>query len=136
MLFTSKTKVRVRYGETDQMGYVYYGNYASFIETGRLEWLRDLGISYKQMEAEGIMLPVHTYTIKYIKPALYDDELTIVTKLKALPTVRIEFAYEIYNSDNVKIATAETTLVFVDAKTRKPIRCPDYILKQIEKKSV
>ena len=135
MLPTFKSKIRVRYGETDQMGYVYYGNYASFIETARLEWLKNIGVSYKKMEEDGIMLPVYEYKIKYIKPAGYDDELVIVTKLEALPTVRIKFSYEIFNADNTKIGTAETTLVFVDAVTRKPIRCPDYLIKRIEKYS-
>ena len=128
----NKSKIRVRYGETDQMGYVYYGNYASYIETARLEWLKKIGISYKKMEEEGIMLPVYQYSIKYIKPAHYDDELVIVTKLRTMPTVKIQFDYEIFNADNTKIGTAETTLVFVDSITRKPIRCPDYLIKRIE----
>jgi len=131
-MHTSKTFVKVRYGETDQMGYVYHGNYAQFIEMGRLEWLRELGLSYKEMEGNGVMLPVYSLNIRYIKPAFYDDQLTIITTIKTLPSTRIEFYYEIFNPLNQLITTAETTLIFVDMKTKRPIKCPDYILERIE----
>ncbi len=131
-MYKSKTNLRVRYGETDQMGYVYHGNYAAYIEVGRLEWLRDLGISYKDMEEEGIMLPVYNISIRYIQPAFYDDVLEITTTIKKTPTVRIEFMYEIRNQKNELVTTAETTLVFLNKKSRKPIKCPTYFLEKLQ----
>jgi len=128
----STTKLRVRYGETDQMGYVYHGNYAPYIEIGRLEWLRDLGISYKEMEANGIMLPVYAISIRYIQPAYYDDVLEITTSIKKIPSVRIEFQYEIRNQNNELITTAETTLVFLNKKSGRPTKCPNYFLEKIK----
>jgi acyl-CoA thioester hydrolase len=126
-------KVRVRYGETDQMGFVYHGNYAQYFEMGRLEWLRNLGISYKKMEEEGIMLPVYSLNIRFVKSAFYDDLLSITTSIKKTPSVRIEFMYEIHNQNGELITTAETTLVFIDMKSGKPIKCPDSILKKLDK---
>ncbi len=128
----NKTNIQVRYGETDQMGYVYHGNYASFFEIGRLDWLRNMGISYKEMEKKGIMLPVYSINIRYIHPAFYDDILTITTSVKKIPTAKIEFIYEIHNQKNELITTGATTLVFVNMETRKPTRCPEYILNAIE----
>jgi acyl-CoA thioester hydrolase len=125
------TTLRVRYGETDQMGYVYHGNYAQFIEIGRLEWLRSLDISYKEMEENGIMLPVYALNTRFIKPAFYDDVLSIKTTLKKTPSVRIEFIYEIYNQKGELITTAETTLVFIDMKSNRPVKCPDYLLRKM-----
>lgn len=131
-MYINKFSFRVRYGETDQMGIVYHGNYAAYIEMGRLEWLRELGISYKEMEENGIMLPVYALNVRYIKSAYYDDILTISTTIKKTPAARIEFVYEIYNQKNDLITTAETTLVFVNMKTNRPIRCPDYILNKLK----
>lgn len=125
-------KERVRYAETDRMGYCYYGNYARYFEIGRVEALRNLGCSYKTMEEEGIMLPVLDYSVKYIKPAYYDDELNITTIIKTLPGVRIHFEYEIHNQENTLIAKAETTLVFVDAKTMKPTKAPSDLIHQLK----
>ncbi len=124
-------KTRVRYAETDQMGFVYHGNYAQYIEMGRLEWLRDLGISYKEMEENNIMLPVYSIAIRYIKSAFYDEILSITTTIKKIPSVRIEFTYEIHNQKGELITTAETTLVFIDMLTKKPIKCPNYILEKL-----
>ena len=131
-MFSNTTKVKVRYGETDQMGVVYHGNYPQYFEIGRIEWLRDLGISYKQMEEQGIMLPLVVLNITYCKPALYDDVLSIKTTLMKLPKVSIEFNYEIYNSENTLITTAYSKLVFVDVKTRLPIRCPQKFLDKLQ----
>lgn len=122
---------RVRYGETDQMGYVYYGNYAQYLEIGRVEWLRSLGVSYKGMEDEGIMLPVISLNVNYLKPALYDDLITVKTRLKKTPSVRIEFEYEIVNEKGEKLVTANTVLVFMDINRKRPVKCPDYILKKL-----
>ena len=126
------SKLRVRYGETDQMGIVYYGNYAEYLEQGRTEWLRDLGFSYKWMEENNIHLPVINLCIDYKSPAYYDDLLTITTKLVKIPTIRIEFYYEIHNEEGKLLVTANTTLVFVDSTTKKLIKAPNYLLKKLE----
>jgi acyl-CoA thioester hydrolase len=125
----SSTKTRVRYSETDQMGVVYHGNYAQFFEMGRTEWLRSLGITYKDMEMSGIMLPVISIKFNFIKSALYDDILTIHTFLKKEPMVKIEFNYEIKNQLDELICTGNSVLAFINSETMKPTRCPDYLLK-------
>ena len=120
--------LRTRYAETDQMGVVYYGNYPQYLELGRVEWLRAIGLTYKEMEAEGIMMPVVSLQIQYKKPALYDELITIRTKLKDLLSTKIEFDYEILNEKGELLSTANTILVFVDAKTFRPVRCPEKVL--------
>jgi len=120
--------LRTRYAETDQMGVVYYGNYPQYLEIGRVEWLRAIGLTYKEMEAEGIMMPVVSLQIQYKKPALYDELITIRTRLKDLPSTKIEFDYEILNEKGELLSTANTILVFVDAKTFRPVRCPEKVL--------
>jgi acyl-CoA thioester hydrolase len=127
-----ETTLRVRYGETDQMGVVYYGNYAQYLEQGRTEWLRDKGFSYKWMEENGIQLPVVNLTIDYKHPARYDDLITITTTLKKIPTIKIEFYYEIHNQEGQLLVTASTTLVFINSSTNKLRKAPDYLLKRIE----
>lgn len=126
------TYVKVRYAETDQMGVVHHGNYADYLEIARLDWLDKLGVSYKSMEKEGVMLPVYEMHFKYIKSALFDDTLKIVTKLKKIPSVKIEFDYEIYNQEDDLLTTASTVLVFMDVESRKPIRCPEYIIERLK----
>lgn len=126
-------QVRVRYSETDQMGVVYHGNYAQYFEMGRVEWLRNIGISYKWMEENGIMLPVVALSMNYKKPAHYDDNLLVKTIFKKLSTVKIEFDYEIYNEQMDLLTIANSTLVFVDMKTGRPTAPPDYIMELIEK---
>lgn len=123
-----ESTVRVRYGETDKMGYAYYGIYPQYYEIGRTELIRSFGLSYKILEDDGIMLPILSLNIQYLKPALYDDLLTIKTKLIKKPAVRIEFEYEVYNQNNELLNIGNTTLVFIDAKTRKPRRAPKYFL--------
>ncbi|MDR4954794.1 thioesterase family protein [Chryseobacterium sp. ES2] len=125
--------IRVRYAETDPMKYVYYGNYATYFEVARVELFRSIGISYDEIENQGIWLPVSDYKIKYIRPALYDQKLEIHTYVKKIPGVRIEFEYEIYNEEHTKITEASTTLFFLDAKTNKVIKCPDFLMELIEK---
>ena len=127
--------LRTRYAETDQMGVVYYGNYPQYLELGRVEWLRSIGFTYKAMEEEGIMMPVVSLQIQYKKPALYDELITIRTKLKELPSTKIEFDYEILNEKGELLSTANTVLVFVDARTFRPVRCPEKVLKLIKAKS-
>lgn len=120
--FEHHTKIRVRYGETDQMGYCYYGNYAQYFEVGRVEAMRKVGMSYKELELLGVMLPVSEFQVKYINPALYDDELTVVTKITKLKGVRLYFEYEIYNDQKALVCKASTTLVFVSKANMKPIQ--------------
>lgn len=123
---------RVRYAETDQMGVVYHGNYAVFFEMGRVEWLRNMGVSYKSMEENGIMLPVVSLTMNYKKPARYDDLLTVKTIFKSQTSVKIEFDYEIYNEKGELLTTGYSMLVFVDMKTGKPTLPPEYILEKLK----
>jgi acyl-CoA thioester hydrolase len=125
-------KVRVRYSETDQMGVVYHGNYAQFLEMGRVEWLRNLGISYKWMEENGIMLPVVSLNINYKKPARYDDLLTVKTIFKSQTSVKIEFDYQIYNEQNELLTIANSILVFVDMKTSRPTLPPAYVSEKLK----
>lgn len=132
-MYISETTVRVRYAETDKMGYVYYGNYTQYYEIGRVEALRQLGSSYKDMEDNGIMLPVYTCNIKYIKPALYDDLLVIKTTIKELPSAKISFDYEIYNQKNELLNTANTVLVFINTKTNKPCAAPESFMEKLRK---
>lgn len=131
-MLLNETQTRVRFGETDKMNYVYYGNYPLYYEMGRTEMLRELGISYRKMEEMGTMLPVLDLYVKYIKSAHYDDLLTIKTTLKEYPNARIRFDYEIYNSEKDLINMGYTTLVFVDANTYKPCRPPQYFLDIID----
>lgn len=123
-MYVHEIKLRVRYGETDQMGYVYYGNYAEFYEVGRVEMLRSLGLSYKQFEADGIIMPVLELHCKYMKPAYYDEELTIRTILDKEPLSRIHFRYEVYNEQKELTTIGETTLVFVNKESGKPCKVP------------
>ncbi|MFN8436781.1 MAG: thioesterase family protein [Cytophagales bacterium] len=131
-MFVNETQLRVRYAETDQMGYVYYGNYATYLEVARVESLRKIGVTYSELEHNGIMMPVLEYKTKYIRPAKYDQLLTIKTIIKELPKIRIVFEYEIYNEDNELLNKAETTLVFVDASTMKPIQTPETVTNQLK----
>ena len=126
------TQFRVRYSETDQMGYVYYGNYAQYFEVGRVEWLRNLGISYKTMEDVGVMLPVINLQVTYLKPAKYDNLLTLKTTLVKKPKVRIEFSYELFNEQEELLVIASTELVFIDIAKNKPTKSPAQLSQKIE----
>lgn len=126
-------EIRVRYSETDQMRVVYHGNYAQYFEVGRVEWLRNKGISYKWMEENGIMLPVVSLTMNYKKPARYDELLTLKTILKKQASVRIEFDYELYNENKELLTTGNSVLVFVDMKTGRPIAPPLYVLELLNR---
>jgi acyl-CoA thioester hydrolase len=118
--------IRVRYSETDRMGYVYYGHYASYFEVARVEALRELKVTYKDLEDSGILLPVKEYCIKYKKPAYYDDVLTIQTTVDLISSVQMKFDYTTSREDEI-LNTAQTTLVFVDASSGRPMRCPAHI---------
>jgi acyl-CoA thioester hydrolase len=130
-MFISNIQRRVTYGETDQMGYLYYGNYPSYFESGRTESLRNIGIVYKELEQQGIMMPVTKMEIKYLRPAHYDDLLTITTEVRELPQARIGFHYLIENQDKILLTLGFTELIFLDATTKKPSRCPDYVLEKL-----
>jgi acyl-CoA thioester hydrolase len=121
-------QVRVRYSETDQMGVVYHGNYIPYFEIGRVEWLRDKGISYKSMEESGIALPIVSMNINYKKSARYDELLTVHTTFKSQSSVKIEFDCAIYNESDELLTTAQFILVFISLKTGRPTVPPDYIL--------
>ena len=128
-MYKSKTQIRVRYAETDQMGYVYYGNYATYYEVARVESLRQLGLSYKNLEADGIIMPVLENYSKYIAPGRYDELLTIKIVIKKRPGVKIVFNYEIFNEVNELINIGETKLAFIDTASGKPCRMPDDLAK-------
>ena len=124
-------EIRVRYGETDAMGVVYYGNYALYLEQGRTEWLRDIGYTYKGLEEAGIMLPVVQLKVDYKHSARYDELIRVTTRLKELPTAKITFLYEVHNQEERLLCKAETTLVFIDKITSKIRRAPDYLIEKI-----
>jgi len=132
-MYIFETNIRVRYAETDQMAYVYYGNYPMYLEVARVEMLRSLGFTYKGFEEIGIMLPVVDLFIKYFKPALYDDLLRIKITVKKIPSSKIVFDYEIYNEKNDLLTTAITTLVFISKETRKICRPPEIFIESISK---
>ncbi len=131
-MFIFETKVRVRYGETDQMGYMYYGNYAEIYEVARVEMLRSLNLSYKGFEENGVMMPVLELKCKYIKPAYYDDEIRIKVILKEMPATRILFYYELYNTQDELINLGETMLVFVNIESKRPCLAPDILLSKLK----
>ena len=127
-MFEHTIQIRVRYGETDKMGYLYYGNYAMYFEVGRVEAIRSLGISYKEIEDEkGILLPVTQMNSKYFRPAHYDGLLTLKTSVREKPSRFMVFHSEVYNEKNKLLNKTEVTLAFVDTNTRKAISCPDFI---------
>ena len=127
-------KLRVRYSDTDQMGYVYYGRYASYYEVARVELFRNLGFSYKKLEEEGIGMPVIHMETKYLLPIKYDEEITIRTRIEKLPSSRIIFHYEILNQNNDLANTAKTTLTFINLLNKKPVRTPKELLDLIKNK--
>jgi acyl-CoA thioester hydrolase len=132
-MYCTETLIRVRYGETDRMGYLYYGHYPEYFEVARTDMIRSLGISYKEMEDMGIILPVRNLNITYKIPALYDEQLLVKTCLKELPEVKLNIDYEILNQQQVLICTGNTILVFVDAASRKLRRAPDFFLEAVRK---
>ena len=135
-MLSYQVSYRVCYADTDQMGYVYYGNYARFYEIARVETLRSIGVSYKVLEDAGIGLPVYENYSKYHAPALYDDLLRIECTLVKMPSARIEFEYKIYNQNEALLHEGKTTLVFMDLATKKVVKAPDWLISAIlEKRS-
>tara|TARA_B100000767_G_scaffold56510_2_gene52148 strand:+ start:24836 stop:25234 length:399 start_codon:yes stop_codon:yes gene_type:complete len=122
----------VRYSETDQMSFVYHGNYVKYFEMGRIAWLNKLGFSYKKMEEDGILLPVIDLNINFKKSALFEDKLSLKTRLIRIPSYMIEFEYKIIRGGNM-ITSGYTKLIFLNSKTHKPMRCPDQIINAVKK---
>ena len=117
--------ILVRYGETDQMGIVHHSNYLCYFEVARLEWLSFLGVSYNAMEQEGIIMPVIEVNLSYKTPALFEDKLIVEVRLDEAPKVKMKFSYSIRNQKDQIVCSGETTLAFLNSKTRKPVRCPE-----------
>ena len=133
MHFEFDTKIRVRYAEVDRMGYVYYGNYAQYYELGRVASMRQIGHTYREMEERGVIMPVISLNVKYIRPAKYDDLLTIKTYIKSLPETRINFEHEIFNQNGELLNKADTTLVFISKETNRPVKAPQWFLEALAK---
>jgi len=131
-MFTYNHQLRVRYTDTDQMGYVYYANYGNYYEQARADAVRSLGIVYKDIEAAGIIIPVTRMNIKFIQPAFYDELLTIKTSIPELPNRSLIFTYEVYNQKNKLINKAETQMVFADVKTRGLVTAPALLLDKLK----
>jgi len=134
-LYSHEISLRTRYSETDQMGIVYHANYLQYLEMGRVEWLRSLGVSYKDLEDQGWLLPVIRAELDFKKPATYDEWLTIKTTLVKPPQVRISFQYEIRNEAQELLIQAKTTLAFMEKNSFSPVRCPDFILDRLAAQS-
>lgn len=131
-MYSSTTHIRVRYGETDQMGYLYYGYYALYYESGRMEAIRELGFTYRELEEKGVMMPVAEMNVQYFRPAYYDDLLTVKTILKELPeNSKIKFHTEIYNEKEQLLNKGVTTLVFYDIKAKQKTTMPDVLLDRL-----
>ena len=133
-MINGEIKLRVRYSDTDQMGYVYYGRYASYYEVARVELFRSLGFSYKNLEEEGIGMPVINMDTKYLLPIKYDEEIIIKTRIEELQSSKIIFYYDIFNKKNNLANSAKTTLTFINLSSKKPVRIPKELLELIENK--
>lgn len=131
-MFSFHTKVRVRYGETDQMGYMYYGNYALYYEVARVEMMRSTGITYRSMEQSGIMLPVLELHVKYLRPAYYDEEITVKVIMDKMPGIKMHLRYELSNESGQLINTGETTLAFINTKTNRPCLPPEEFTEKLK----
>lgn len=131
-MFTTETQIRVRYGETDQMGYLYYGNYAQYYEVGRAEMIRSIGLTYASMEKKhGTLMPVMSLNMRFVRPALYDELMTVKTILRELPGSTITFHHEIFNEKNKLVNGGSVKLCFVDADSNKSIKAPEFLLEKL-----
>lgn len=132
-MFNTEIKIRVRYSETDRMGYVYYGHYATYYEVARVEAIREIGFSYKKLEDDyGILLPVRENWSRFIAPAHYDDLLTVKVSIPNIPSVRFEFEYTIYREEGEHINSGKTTLVFIDKKSGRPCQPPAELIEHLK----
>ena len=132
MAITTKKNIEIRYGETDQMGVVYHGSYPAFLEIGRIDWLKQMGFSYATMEKNGFILPVISLSINFKRSLFFGEILKLETSLIAVPKVKINFEYKLFNDQDLLVGTAATTLAFLDSKYNKPIACPENLLKVIQ----
>ena len=123
-------EIKVRYCETDQMGLVHHGSYINYFEEARIAWISNLGFSYSEMEKSGIILPVSKLNVSYLRPAYFDDDLLVSVEIAELPTSRLIFNYTIKKEEEV-IVTGTTVLAFLNKETKKPVRCPDYMLEKV-----
>ena len=123
-------EIKVRYCETDQMGLVHHGSYINYFEEARIAWISNLGFSYSEMEKSGIILPVSKLNVSYLRPAYFDDDLLVSVEIAELPTSRLIFDYTIKKEEEV-IVTGTTVLAFLNKETKKPVKCPDYILEKV-----
>jgi len=130
-MFVTETRIRVRYAETDQMGFVYYGNYAQYYEVGRAESMRLLGLTYRNMEDKGILMPIITMQSSFYRPARYDDLLTVRTTVRKMPLSKIHFFYEVYNEEDTLLNKGETVLAFIRKDTGKPCAAPDWFVERL-----
>lgn len=131
-MFISYTKIRARYADVDQMGFVYYGNYAVYYEVGRTEAMRELGTSYKEMEEKGVIMPVYSMHCRFYKPALYDELMTVKTIIREIPRTRMNFEYEVYNEKDTLINEGETVLVFVSKEHNRPMKIPAWFKEKLK----
>ncbi len=131
-MFSSETKIRVRYGETDRMGYLYYGHYPEYFEVSRTDMIRQLGLSYREIEDSGIIMPVRSLKVDYKLPARYDEILTVKSILTSLPLVKLDIDYRIFNENGELVCTGNTVLAFADPVTGKPKRAPEYFIRAVE----
>lgn len=131
-MYVSESKMRVRYAETDQMGFAYYGNYAKYYEVGRADAMRSIGMTYRQMEDKGVFMPIVTMTSTYIRPAHYDDLLTVKTIVNEMPASRMHFFYEVYNEEGTLLNKGETVLAFIRKETGRPCAAPDWFLDKLK----
>lgn len=132
-MYSYDTVIRVRYNETDRMGYLHHAVYAYYLEVARTEMLRNLGTSYKELEDSGILLPVYSLQINYRQPAFYDDELTVRSKLAMLPVIKLIIEYEVFNHTRQILSTATSINVFISAATRKPVRAPESFIQRFSR---
>jgi acyl-CoA thioester hydrolase len=132
-MYCSETLIRVRYGETDRMGYMYYGHYPEYFEVSRTDMIRSLGLSYRDIEEQGIIMPVRSLHVNYKIPARYDDVLTVKSYLRKLPEIKLDIDYEVINEQHQLVCTGNTILAFVDASTRRPRRAPAFFLNAVKK---
>jgi acyl-CoA thioester hydrolase len=132
-MIADEIQLRPRYGEVDRMGYVYHANYVSYCHQARTELLRKFGINDSFLEENNIMLPVLSISMNYLKPARYDEILVVKTFIREMPVTRFSFDFVITNESSVKICTAQSTLAFIDANTRKPMKVPDLVKDALEK---
>lgn len=123
-------RIKVRYCETDQMGLVHHGSYINYFEEARISWISNLGFSYSEMEKSGIILPVSKLNVSYLRPAYFDDDLVVNVELAEMPTSRLIFNYTIKNKDEV-VVMGTTVLAFLNKETKRPVRCPDYMLEKV-----